>query len=64
MSWIVAMIFLSDNVLLEKELTKEDIKPRLLGEVIPAEQSRNIYSNRMGTYNRSLGYMPRPHNCL
>ncbi|KAG6333272.1 hypothetical protein ID866_5814 [Astraeus odoratus] len=28
---VIAMIFLKDNVLLERELTAEDIKPRLLG---------------------------------
>lgn len=28
---IIAMIFLSDNVFLERDLTFDDIKPRLLG---------------------------------
>ena len=30
-NWLVAMIFLKDNVLLERDLQPQDIKPRLLG---------------------------------
>jgi hypothetical protein len=29
------MIFLKDNVLLERDLTFDDIKPRLLGMLLP-----------------------------
>jgi xylulose-5-phosphate/fructose-6-phosphate phosphoketolase len=37
-----AMIFLKDNVLLERDLTFDDVKPRLLGiELLPFYQNAN-----------------------
>lgn len=48
------MIFLRDNVRLDRDLTHDDIKPRLLGE-IPVADTVEAIAN--GT--RSLGNMSR-----
>ena len=49
------MIFLKDNVLLERDLKFEDIKPRLLGEC-----SIVISLKYLLILLRSLGHMSRP----
>lgn len=38
----VAMIFLQDNVYLKRDLTPEDIKPRLLGKAFKSPRGRNL----------------------
>lgn len=38
------MIFLEDNVLLKRDLTFDDIKPRLLGELYISDVTTYIYS--------------------
>jgi hypothetical protein len=52
------MIFLKDNVLLERDLKFEDIKPRLLGRMYVG-----IVAYGGLTYNtRSLGNLPWAHS--
>ncbi len=60
--WSAAMIFLKDNVLMDRDLRASDIKPRLLGNVkrpIPMVQDQ-----AHSVMNRPLGHMSRsqPHS--
>ena len=48
------MIFLQDNVRLDRELTHDDIKPRLLGRHSGIAGNRDRATN----WTRSLGNMP------
>lgn len=39
-----AMIFLSDNALVERDLTHDDIKPRLLGMIFIQSKALHVYT--------------------
>ena len=57
------MIFLKDNSLLERKLTFDDIKPRLLGKCLNPDILLT-YKHRELSINRALGNMSRPYSRL